>query len=171
MLIRAAKFEDRKAIAALRARSWAAVYQDILPANFLATLAIEIALQDWIGRVDWGKSVHLVCELKDELVGWASSGIPRTEPAPGIAELYAIYVCPKVWHRGIGSRLLSDIGKDAREQGFEAIEAWVAEANLIARNFYEKHSFQAEADRTLERELGSTKLKTVLYRKVLVQDP
>lgn len=171
MLIRAAKFEDREAIAALRARSWTAVYRDILPVNFLATLSTEIALQDWIARVDWGKSVHLVCKLNDELVGWASFGISRTVSVARIAELYAIYLNPKVWHRGIGSQLLNDIEKDAREQSFEAIEAWVAEANLIARNFYEKHSFQADAERTRERELGSTKLKTVLYRKGLLRNP
>lgn len=67
--------------------------------------------------------------------------LPVTPAAGGQAELYAIYVRPRMWSAGAGRALLAAVTERASALGYATLSLWVLEANSRARQFYERAGF------------------------------
>ena len=115
MTVRRATLDDALAIATIHVRAWQAAYQGIVAAAFLDSLSVEEREARWRKNLTEGASAMYVAEGPDGVIGWASVGGCRDPDAtPTTAELWAIYVAPDRWHRGIGRALWARGGRTSR---------------------------------------------------------
>ena len=83
-----------------------------------------------------------------------SSGGSRDDKAkPGEGEVYAIYVLPDCWSRGIGRNLLAHAERDLVTGGYSEAILWCFAANQRAREFYERAGWHHDGG-TTERDIG-----------------
>jgi GNAT superfamily N-acetyltransferase len=110
-------------------------------------------------------SATFVAELDGHVVGFASVGASREEDARE-GELYAIYLLPSCWDRGIGRALLERAEKSLRASGFTEAVLWVLEGNERAERFYRAGGWQPDGTRKLDAFAGPP-LPELRYRKAL----
>lgn len=84
--------------------------------------------------------IMLVAKVNGKIVGDASlSRLPRRMKHRGDV---GVSVLQEYWGKGIGSQLLAEILKFAKEQSFEIVDLQVRSDNLQAIRLYEKFGFQ-----------------------------
>ncbi len=81
------------------------------------------------------QEVRLVAEIDGELVGIGAIVI-------GNSELRACYVAPNAARRGVGSALVADIERIAREHGLDYLQL---ESSTTAEPFYSALGYQVES--------------------------
>jgi ribosomal protein S18 acetylase RimI-like enzyme len=137
MRVRHATPEDSRAIATIHVRSWQAAYQGIVPAQFLASLSIDQREGMWRQRLEQGATGTWVTEEEGDVLGWISAGPSRDADAvSSTSEVWAIYVDPKHWRRGVGQRLWEEAEAQLRRSGFSDVTLWVLQDNAGALAFY-----------------------------------
>jgi GNAT superfamily N-acetyltransferase len=162
-MIREARREDAEAIAVVHVRGWQAAYRAVFPQEALAALSVEERAQVWRGQIASGGTVIVV---EDDIVqGFAAVGPSQDEEREGFGELYAIYVEPSLWRRGLGRELSSAAEEALRRGGFREAILWVLADNPRARRFYEASGWRQDGMRTVEV-LGA-EVPELRYRKVL----
>lgn len=137
--VRTATSGDVPAIADIHVSSWRAAYAGLLPPDYLS------------GSVDrhergWGRGVAdtdpraalLVVVDGDDVVGFAYVGPSRDDDADDTtAELYAIYLHPTRWRRGLGRALHEGAVGLLTERGWSRVTLWVSRGDARARRFAE----------------------------------
>ena len=112
------------------------------PTAFTATWEQEsgMPMEEWAARVESsvsGKSVIVVAEVGDELVGLAT-GIPwghRTR-------VVSVWVAPEVRRQGIAARLIEAVCAWARQTGYREAQIETASANPGPASLYQRLGFQ-----------------------------
>lgn len=165
--IRRAKNSEAKAIANIHILSWQATYQGLMPEEILNSLSLEKRQQEWHERLQAGVEVWVV-EQKQNIIGFASVCPARDGDADPktVAEISAIYLLPEHWNQGFGKQLCQIIFKNALNNNFQAMIAWVLETNKPACIFYEAMGFKATGDLKKDH-IGCDSLRVVLYKKML----
>ena len=146
--VRVAVVADAVGIAAVQVAGWRAAYAHILPSAELAELSVGRSEQLWHwvigGSPASGKHV-LVAEGGDgEVVGFSAFG-PEREPdehAEATTELYAFYVRPGRWGKGVGHALMTATLHLWQQRGVRSAKLWVYERNDRARTFYARHGWR-----------------------------
>jgi GNAT superfamily N-acetyltransferase len=133
--------------------SWQAAYAGLLPADFLSRLSAEERTAEWARRIGDGAAV-LVVEDGGVVAGFAASG-------PG--QLYALYVLPRFWGRGLG-RALHD--RVVEELSGDSAVLWVLTKNERAKAFYARQGWQPDGATATETLDGVT-LEVVRFRRSL----
>ena len=106
MVVRQAKLDDAGAIAAIHVHSWQTAYQGIVPSAFLDSLSVEQRENVWRQNLEQETSRTWVAEVGSHVLGWISAARSRDSDAlPTTGEVWAIYVDPPYWRRGVGRRL------------------------------------------------------------------
>jgi GNAT superfamily N-acetyltransferase len=164
--IRTATPLDADAIARVQVASWKVAYKGIVPDEHLDGLDWRewaITRREQLERAtDDGVRVHIAL-LDGSVVGYMAIGPERDSApsAPPRQEVYALYLAPDLWGRGIGRELLSraiaDVAADM------AVVLWVLEGNARGRAFYERQGFRADGART-RIHLGGKDLPELRYR-------
>src|SRR5919112_1465035 len=101
---------DARAIAGVLVRSWRAAYRGLLPDDVLADLSVSDRERFW-SDILGARPVHtriVVAAIADAIVGFAATGpplVPDDRADPTLGDLYALYLDPDVWCRGIGTQL------------------------------------------------------------------
>jgi ribosomal protein S18 acetylase RimI-like enzyme len=164
--IRRAGPEDALDIATMHVRAWRAAYRGIVPDDVLAEQSAERRATDLRSRLEAEGSEEgtLVAERDGAVVGFVTAG-PSRDPfaEPGAGEVYAIYVDPDMWGRGIGSSLLARATEDLQARRHTSATLWVLAANDRARRFYETHGWETDRSTKLYR-AGEIELEEVRYR-------
>ena len=167
--IRRASSDDARGIAEVRVRTWQKAYSDILPPEFLDALSVDAGESRWRdllsapGPDRW----TLVAESSGQVVGFVSAGVPRDEGMPRLTgELYAIYVLPDCWDRGVGRSLIGQAEEKLKQQGFKEAVLWVLADNQRARAFYERAGWHADIG-TKQAEFGGREVTEARYRIAL----
>lgn len=166
-MVREALPGDARAIAALHVGAWRAAYRGIVPDEALDSLSVDSREEFWRRVLESRSSDVVVAEEAGGLLGWVSAGKGRDPDAPPeTAEVYAIYVEPESWSRGVGRRLWQVEEARLRSAGFREVTLWVLASNERARRFYERAGLAADAGGKTVR-LGDVDLAEVRYRKRL----
>jgi ribosomal protein S18 acetylase RimI-like enzyme len=107
-----------------------------------------------------GKSTfYLALEDGREIVGFAQT----VQKDAKTVELDRIVVFPEYARKGIGTRILNRVIRDARLRKADAIVVNAGKDEAHARRFYEKNGFSAVKEETVEYPWGS-KITLVAYR-------
>ncbi|MGK3204829.1 N-acetyltransferase family protein [Amycolatopsis sp. MEPSY49] len=122
-MIRDATVADAPAIGEVHVRSWQAAYAGLIPDDFLSRLSAESRAASWARLIGDGGRV-LVAEEDGVIAGFAAFGDGR---------LYALYLLPEYWGRGLG-RALHD--RVVEELPGDSAVLWVLSTNERAKAFY-----------------------------------
>ena len=168
MLVRQAKLEDAKTIAAIHVRSWQVAYQGIAPQAYLDSLSVERRERFWQQTLEQGTSDTWVVEEGSKVLGWIAAARSRDPDAgPFIGEIWAIYVDPSDWRRGIGRLLWREAERQLSTSGFSEVTLWVLKSNIPAIAFYEANGFVVEPWSEKAITLGGAELVEIRLRKTL----
>ncbi|MES2659000.1 MAG: GNAT family N-acetyltransferase [Verrucomicrobiota bacterium] len=112
-------------------------------------MSLEKRTGFWTQVIDGERSRVLVAVEHDEIVGWASGGESRDADTKGESEVYAIYVSPDHWTRGIGRQLMVRIENELSP--FSGVRLWVLARNENAIGFYRRIGYEFDgAEKTIE---------------------
>lgn len=143
--VRRATRDDAAHIARVRVETWRAAYRGLIDTAVLDRLDMHREATARAARWDEHhadpRTANLVAELRGEVVGWAAVGPTRDAALPRYGELYALYVLPAHWSRGVGHALIAVAEERLRAAGFRRALLWVLEVNERAAAFYERHGW------------------------------
>lgn len=167
--IRPAELADSEGVARVHTLSWQSAYRGLLPDEWLDALRWEDRKVRWdaiLASTTRGK-VFVALNSDDEILGFASIGASRDEDIDQerVHELYAIYLAPSHWGKGIGAALLHAVMKEVPDTAIR-MELWVLESNLRGRRFYESQGFTLDGATKLA-EIDGYQLEEVRYRIAL----
>lgn len=164
MNVRLARPADAEVLGPLHVESWRAAYAHLLPASFfdmLDPVARTARFSEMI--TEEGRTVLVADD--GEIHGFCSLGPSRDFDELG--EVYAIYLRPSSWGRGIGAELLAEAETRLAESGFDRAMLWVLEGNTRARAFYERSGWKPTSSRqTLD--IAGTSLDELVYELTLI---
>jgi ribosomal protein S18 acetylase RimI-like enzyme len=164
MHIEPATPEDAHAIAEIHVLTWRAVYQDIVPAEYLATLSVEKREALWRESVTEGTPELWVARIEARIIGWVAFGPCRDEGAsPQAGEVWAIYVAPSHWSSGVGRALWLGARERLQQRGYKSVSLWVLAENSRAIKFYLNAGFAPDLSSIKELTLAGKPLKEVRY--------
>ena len=163
--IRAAGPADAEAIATVHVASWREAYSGVVPDEYLAGLDVAKQAETWrrhLGTLERGESVWLA-EEGEEVLGFANVGPSRDEDADrGTLEIYAIYLEPHAWGRGVARELMRTVLANVPEGS--AVTLWTLDTNDRARHFYRRNGFVPDGVEKME-EFGGEHLREIRYRR------
>jgi GNAT superfamily N-acetyltransferase len=166
--VRPAVAGDADAIGRVQVETWRAAYRGLMSDEVVAQFNVEAQQRLWserLARQPRPGSATFVAELDGEIVGFASIGRSRDDEAENEGELYAIYVHPSCWDRGIGRALIERAEESMRAFGFERAVLWVLEGNERGERFYRAAGWECDG-RKLET-FQSAEVAELRYRKAL----
>jgi dihydropteroate synthase len=114
--VRMAEPADAPAIARIHVESWRAAYRGILPEAVLRSLSVaekESMARELIQAPPDPAHRLLVLDRGGRLLGFAAVG---RIPGEGLGEVFAIYLHPAAWGKGLGRLLLARARTTLREQ-------------------------------------------------------
>jgi ribosomal protein S18 acetylase RimI-like enzyme len=139
--VRAATPKDASSIVEVGARAWEEGFRGIVPAEIAERawdrdrVAARLAERD-------RESHHAVAELDGRVMGYLVYGPSRDRDAPrGVGEIWALYVHPKAWRRGLGRALVRHALSELGEAGDDVVTLWTLADSPSARAFYEACGF------------------------------
>jgi ribosomal protein S18 acetylase RimI-like enzyme len=149
MDVRPARMEDVPEIAFAHVRSWQAAYRGMLPQSYLDSLDPAQRVDRWermLSATDWSRGGILVADAGEYLPGFVSYGPARDDDVDSqcVGEIYAIYLMPAAWGKGIGKQLIVAALERLGEAGFDLVILWVLDSNVRARRFYEAGGWLAD---------------------------
>jgi ribosomal protein S18 acetylase RimI-like enzyme len=166
--IRPATTDDIPTIAALHIEGWKGAYGGIVDQAHLDGLTVEKRIADWTGWMAADESTVFIAEDGGAPAGFVVIGRTKTPP-PGSSpirpshsgEIYALYLHPDHWRKGIGTMLLKHAARELKDRKHSTICLWVLDANARAKSFYEKMGGQKLGNKMIE--IGPSKLKEICY--------
>jgi ribosomal protein S18 acetylase RimI-like enzyme len=162
---------DAHAIAAVSVQSWRAAYRGLLPDDVLAGLSVDDREQLWSDSLT-ARQAHthiLVAAVGEAIVGFAATGpplVPDDRADPTLGDLYALYLIPDVWRRGIGTQLHATALDRLRSCGFSHAGLWVLDTNDRALRFY-RHGWADTGRTQVDQGPGGTELHERRLRRDL----
>lgn len=164
MNVRPAGPEDAREIAEIHVRTWQAAYPGIVPAEYLASLNAERYESMWKDNIAKGLPELFVAIEGEAMLGWVAFGPSRDDgAAPTEAEIWAIYVSPPQWRKGVGRLLWRHALARLRAQGFTSVGLWAFPENDRGGKFYRALGFKVEASSTKQFTLGNSSLNEIRH--------
>ena len=166
--VRPAAPDDADAIGRIQVETWRAAYTGLMPDEAIASFDVGERQRLWregLNRTPRPGSATFVVEDGGEVVGFATVGASRDDEAGDEAELYAIYLHPSRWSRGLGAALLQRAEESMRASGFRRALLWVLEGNERAERFYRAAGWEQDG-RKVEQFQGA-EVTELSYRKRL----
>ncbi|MFJ5260419.1 GNAT family N-acetyltransferase [Streptomyces sp. NPDC088387] len=163
------RLADCDRVAEIRIGGWQSAYRGLMPQSHLDALSVTDDAERQRTRFTRGDGsvVNLVAESGGEVTGWACHGPYREgELRTADAELYAIYVDPARYGRGVGQALLRESVRRCTEAGHPRMLLWVLKENTRARRFYERHGFRPDGAQE-PYEVAGVRVPEVRYARAL----
>jgi GNAT superfamily N-acetyltransferase len=144
--VRDATPADAQGLATVHVVSWRAAYRGLIPDDVLAGLSVPERERIWSDRLvnsEPRTSVVVAIDAR-RVVGFAAVGPPvvaadRADPTVG--DLYALYLDPGHWGRGVGAPLHAAALDRLVAHGFTRAGLWILDGNQRAERFYLRHGW------------------------------
>jgi len=151
VVVRVCGLGDAGEVERLRVAGWRAAYRGIVPDAFLDSMGVDTERRRNVMAGRPATGVESVAVHAGTIVGWVAAGPCRDDDrrGPRDGEIYACYVLPAWWGKGVGHRLLTHATTALARAGREDITLWVLEDNSRARGFYESCGFAPDGSRQI----------------------
>jgi GNAT superfamily N-acetyltransferase len=140
--VRAATADDAGSIVDVAVSAWEEAFRGIVapeidPRRAWDTDRIRARLEERDRETE-----HAVAELDGTVRGYIVYGPSRDRDAPRNAgEVWALYVDPAAWRRGVGRALIEHALAELRPAGYREVTLWTLAESQPARAFYEACGF------------------------------
>ncbi|WP_069385236.1 GNAT family N-acetyltransferase [Cellulosimicrobium cellulans] len=161
--IRPAGPADASAIARVHVASWRGAYAGIVPDEYLASLDVDQREKHWVDSLSTAGARTWLADADGRTIGFATIGPCRDEDAePGDLEIYAIYLDPETWGRGVARDLMRTMLAEVPPG--VTVTLWVLADAERALRFYRRHGFSPDG---VERrdDIGGKDLTMVRFRR------
>ncbi len=147
--------------------SWRRAYRGLVPDERLAKLSYARGEENFLRSMREGPEETYAVEEASSVVGFLTLGACRDADvdAKTVGEIWGMYLAPKHWRRGIGSRLYRYGEGILTARGFGSAVLWVFAGNSNARRFYEAMGCKPDGA-TKQLDFGIP-LEVVRYRRDL----
>ena len=166
-LVRPAAPRDAKAIAEIHVATWQAAYQGLLPDDVLKAMTVAKRLAYWKEAIEYSDPQLLVATDGDTVIGFVGfdrSRDPGTKSSVG--EIWAMYVSPPHWRKGVGLALWDGARDGLKEEGCTQVTLWSLVANERALQFYEQAAgFKREMPSLRATPYGSVKVEEIRLKR------
>lgn len=168
-LVRPATVRDAKAIAEIHVATWQAAYKDLMPEDYLNTMTLEKRQSYWREAIEYSEPQLLVATDGDQLVGFVGYDRSRDAKTPStMGEIWAIYVAPTHWRKGIGLALWDGARDGLKDEGCTQVTLWVLLHNERALEFCEHAAgFKREMASLKSVAFGSAKLEEIRLKRAV----
>jgi GNAT superfamily N-acetyltransferase len=138
---------DLPEISHVHVQGWRSAYSGVINQDYLDSLDIAEREKKWREMFDPHKMPLLIArDGQGVLAGFINFGKLQTPP-PGMSpirplysgEIYALYVLPEYWGKGLGSTLMLEAVQGLKEMRHRSMCLWVLEKNKRAISFYKKN--------------------------------
>lgn len=165
VVIREARPDDALQVARVHVRAWQVGYRGLLPAAYLERLRPEDRAARYVfgGGDPAGPATFVVVE-DDAIRGFAMIGAARDGTAAG--ELWALYVDPDAWGRGLGRALVAAARGELVQRRHAQAVVWALEGNERADRFYRADGWSPDGTRRTEM-VGGVEASDLRYRRAL----
>lgn len=167
--VRPAEMSDSRAVAEVHAAAARAAYEGLLPEEQLRALAPGTREAKWRDAIEFSEPQVQVAELDGEIVGFVGfdrSRDPKTPSTTG--EIWAIYVKPEHWDKGVGVALWDAAREGLEEEGCTVVTIWVPLRNDRALRFHELAGFKREMKTAKTSMLAGVKIEEVRLKRSVV---
>jgi len=161
-----AEMRDAKAIAEIHSVAARAAYAGLVPDDQLDALAPTTREAKWRQAIEFADPQVHVAVQGDEVVGFVGfdrSRDPKTPSTTG--EIWALYVKPEHWGKGVGVALWDAAREGLEEEGCILVTAWVPLRNDRAMRFFELAGFKREMKTAKTTSLGSVKIEEIRLKR------
>lgn len=138
-------------------KTWHEAYPGLVSADYLDKLTRE-RCEEMAFR--WRDGL-LIAKDGERVVGFVGLG-DRGDEAPGVGEIFALYVLPDYYGTGVARKLME--AALARLRRYGEICLWVLKANGRAIRFYEKCGFRPNGEELFSTRVDAAEIKMVLHR-------
>lgn len=168
IIIKTATKSDIPEISELHVIGWQTSGEGVVDPRYLSDLKASDRVSEWEKHFQEDELDVLLAFEGEECVGFVNYGPLRTAP-PGMSkirpayssEIYAIYLNPKYFRQGVGTKLFKEAIKHLREKKHQSVCLWVLKGNKRACAFYDKFGGQRIGKKDVE--IGPTKTKDICY--------
>lgn len=155
MSLRRALPSDAAALGHVVVEGWRAAYTGLMPEAILAAHRVEDRAANFQQRLEAGGAERcFLVESDGEVVGFVWIGPSRDEDAGEAGEIYALYLLPSCWGRGLGRALFQRACEELAASGHRAVTLWVLDDNARGRRFYEAAGMRADGATKIEVDRG-----------------
>lgn len=155
------------AVARIHVRSWRVAYAGLLPQEYLAQMRPEDRAEKYdFAAADPGSPKTILATEGDTILGFATTAPSRDSDLASHGELYALYVDPDHWGRGVGGMLLTEAQRGLLDQGFTGALLWMLAGNHRADRFYRRNHWLPDGSSRRETMWGVT-VDEIRYRRAL----
>ena len=165
--VRPAVDSDAEQVAAVHSASSHAAYEAVAPAG-QQSLPMDQRRAFWRDAIEYGEPLLQVALEDGRLVGFVGfdrSRDPKSRPTTG--EIWALYVEPSHWGRGVGLALWDAAREGLMEEGCTEVTMWVPLCNDRALRFAEMAGFKRELNTAKIVSVGGVKLEEIRLRRPL----
>jgi ribosomal protein S18 acetylase RimI-like enzyme len=140
--VREATANDKTSVARVHVRSWQVAYRGLIADEYLDQMKVEDRAARYTFETgDASSPTTIVAIDGGSLLGFATFGPSPDVDVSEMGELFALYVDPDSWRRGIGTTLITEARSHLRDMVFTKAILWVLEGNDLAVRFYESHGW------------------------------
>jgi GNAT superfamily N-acetyltransferase len=167
--VRPATMRDAKAVAEIHALAAKAAYEGILPEEELRALTPATRETKWREAIEFSEPQVQVAVHDGEVVGFVGfdrSRDPKTPSTTG--EIWAIYVKPEHWGKGVGVSLWDAAREGLEEEGCTTVTIWVPIRNERAMRFHELAGFKREMKTAKTTALGVVRIEEIRLKRNVV---
>ncbi|MBQ2062760.1 MAG: GNAT family N-acetyltransferase [Oscillospiraceae bacterium] len=138
-------------------KAWHEAYPGLVSGEYLNRLTLETCEEK---AFRWPDNL-MVAKDGERVVGFVGYG-DRGEEAPGVGEVFALYVLSEYYGTGVGQRLMEAALKRLRD--YPEVCLWVLKENGRARRFYEKCGFRPTGEELVSPRIDAAEIRMVLQR-------
>ncbi len=158
---------DAEQVAVVHASSSQAAYEGAEPEAH-QNLPLEKRRALWREAIEFGEPLVQVALEAQRVIGFAGfdrSRDPKSKPTTG--EIWAFYVLPSHWGRGVGLGLWDATREALVEEGCNEVTLWIPLCNERALRFFELAGFKRELNTAKTAVVGGAKVEEIRLRRGL----
>lgn len=166
--IRPATQRDAKAVAEIQVSVNQVAYQGLVPDADINSMRPNERLAFWRDAIEYGEPQVQVALDGETLIGFVGFDRSRDKGTkPTVGEIWAIYVLPAYWDKGVGLALWDAAREGLQEEGCTQVTIWLPVGNERAVRFHELAGFKREMSSLKTVPMGTVKIEEIRLKRDL----
>lgn len=167
--VRPATLRDAKVIAEIHNLSTKESFKSLFADSKVPLVPQEKRQAYWREAIEYSEpQVHVALDDDEKVVGFVGFDRSRDKGTPPtMGELWALYVNPLHWNKGVGLTLWDAAREGLQEEGCSHVSIWVPLAGERALRFFELAGFKREVSSMKTALHGHIKVEEIRLRRAL----